>query len=91
MSALAGLVLGLGVRLAFLLFAVLLLAAPAHSASVLSVGDGDTITVNEFLKSIQVNDSDNKELTSTPSPGKTSSMLTLKKGTSSDDRNKITQ
>jgi endonuclease YncB( thermonuclease family) len=53
-SALAGLVLGLGVRLAFLLFAVLLLAAPAHSASVLSVGDGDTITVIEGSKRIKV-------------------------------------
>ena len=78
-------------RWAFLISELLLLSAPVHSASVLSVGDGDTIRVNEFLKSIQVNDSDNKELTSTPSPGKTSSMLTLKKGTSSDDRNKITQ
>ena len=32
----------------------MLLAAPAHSASVLSVGDGDTITVIEGSKRIKV-------------------------------------
>jgi len=32
---------------AFLVSGMLLLAAPAHGASVLSVGDGDTITVTE--------------------------------------------
>jgi endonuclease YncB( thermonuclease family) len=41
-------------RWSFLLSAVLLLAAPAHSASVLSVGDGDTITVTEGSKRIKV-------------------------------------
>ena len=41
-------------RWSFLLSAVLLLAAPAHAASVLSIGDGDTITVTEGSKRIQV-------------------------------------
>ena len=39
---------------AFLLYGVLLLAAPAHSASVLSIGDGDTITVTDGGKRIKV-------------------------------------
>ena len=39
---------------AFLLCGVLLLAAPAHSASVLSIGDGDTITVTDGVKRIKV-------------------------------------
>jgi endonuclease YncB( thermonuclease family) len=38
----------------FLLCGVLLLAAPAHSASVLSIGDGDTITVTEGSQRIKV-------------------------------------
>lgn len=38
----------------FLLYGVLLLAAPAHSASVLSIGDGDTITVTDGGKRIKV-------------------------------------
>ena len=41
-------------RWSFLLSAVLLLAAPAHAASVLSIGDGDTITVTEGSKRIKV-------------------------------------
>jgi len=41
-------------RWAFLLGGVLLLAAPAHAASVLSVGDGDTITVTESSGRIKV-------------------------------------
>ena len=41
-------------RWAFLLSGVLLMTAPAHSASVLSIGDGDTITVTEGSKRIQV-------------------------------------
>ena len=39
---------------AFLPCGVLLLAAPAHSASVLSIGDGDTITVTDGGKPIKV-------------------------------------
>jgi len=39
---------------ASLLGGVLLLAAPAHAASVLSVGDGDTITVTEGSRRIKV-------------------------------------
>ena len=41
-------------RWAFLLSGVLLMTAPAHSASVLSIGDGDTITVTEGSKRIKV-------------------------------------
>jgi endonuclease YncB( thermonuclease family) len=41
-------------RWAFLLSGVLLMTAPAHSTSVLSIGDGDTITVTEGSKRIQV-------------------------------------
>ena len=41
-------------RWTFLVSAVLLLAAPVHSASVLSIGDGDTITVTEGSKRIKV-------------------------------------
>jgi len=41
-------------RWAFLLGGVLLLAAPAHAASVLSIGDGDTITVTEGSRRIKV-------------------------------------
>jgi endonuclease YncB( thermonuclease family) len=45
---------GDAMRWSFLLSAVLLLAAPAHAASVLSIGDGDTITVTEGSKRIKV-------------------------------------
>jgi len=38
----------------FLLCGVLLLAAPAHSASVLSINDGDTIKVTEGSQRIKV-------------------------------------
>ena len=41
-------------RWTFLLCGVLLLAAPAHSSSVLSIGDGDTITVTEGSRGIKV-------------------------------------
>ncbi|MCP9909383.1 thermonuclease family protein [Cyanobium sp. BA20m-p-22] len=41
-------------RWAFLLGGLLLVAAPAHAASVLSVGDGDTITVTEGSRRIKV-------------------------------------
>jgi endonuclease YncB( thermonuclease family) len=37
-----------------LLSGVLLLASPVHSASVLSIGDGDTITVREGSQRIKV-------------------------------------
>ena len=41
-------------RWAFLLSGVLLMTAPAYSDSVLSIGDGDTITVTEGSKRIKV-------------------------------------
>ena len=41
-------------RWAFLLGGLLLVTAPAHPASVLSVGDGDTITVTEGSRRIKV-------------------------------------
>jgi len=41
-------------RWAFLLGGLLLVTAPAHAASVLSVGDGDTITVTEGSRRIKV-------------------------------------
>lgn len=41
-------------RWAFLLGGLLLVAAPAHAASVLSIGDGDTITVTEGSQRIKV-------------------------------------
>jgi len=41
-------------RWAFLLSGVLILAAPAHASSVLSIGDGDTITVTEGSRRIKV-------------------------------------
>lgn len=41
-------------RWAILLSGLLLLVAPAHSASVLSIGDGDTITVIEGSRRIKV-------------------------------------
>jgi endonuclease YncB( thermonuclease family) len=41
-------------RWAFLTGGVLLVAAPAHAASVLSIGDGDTITVTEGRGHIKV-------------------------------------
>ena len=41
-------------RWAFLLGGLLLVTAPAHAASVLSVGDGDTITVTDGSRRIKV-------------------------------------
>jgi len=41
-------------RLAFLLAGLLLLAAPSHASSVLSLGDGDTISVTEGTARVKV-------------------------------------
>ena len=43
-------------RWAFLLSGVLLLAAPAHAATVLSIGDGDTITATEGISTTSSSD-----------------------------------
>jgi len=41
-------------RLAFLLAGLLLLAAPSHASSVLSLGDGDTISVTDGTARVKV-------------------------------------